>query len=789
MVRHEVVDPPSHIYPVEDWRIVQKRFAPDLLAQDETLFSTANGYLGMRGAFEEGAPVSYDGTFVNGFFESWPIIYGEDAHGFAKTGQTMLNVTDTKTVRLYVDDEPFYLPTANVLRFERVLDMRAGTLDREVLWQMASGHQVLIQSRRLVSFQERHLAAVSYRVSVLNARVAVVLSSEAGLDPRQRARTHAGDPRQARHFSGRVLRAEKSYGHEWRLVLSHKTRNSKMAMACGIDHALETRCDYDARRNCSSDSGRLVFAIDAQPGEPIQLTKYMTYHTSRRSSADELCERAERTLDRAKAHGFDTLLTSQRSYLDDFWQRSDVRVGTTIHPKAQQCMRWNLLQLLQATARAEGAGVPAKGLTGQMYEGHYFWDCEIYVLPYLIYTAPRIAKNLLKFRYSMLEKARQRARDVSQQGALFPWRTITGEEASAYYAAGTAQYHINADIIYGLRKYVEVTGDTTFLYDEGVEMLVETARLWYDLGFFSSEKNDLFCINGVTGPDEYNTVVNNNTYTNLMARENLSYAARTVETLRDEHPEQYAVLVGRTALEPSEPDDWKAAAERMYIPYDPGKGIHPQDDSFLEKEIWDLAGTPPDRFPLLLHYHPLVIYRYQVIKQADVVLAMFLLGREFSAAQKKRNFDYYDPLTTGDSSLSACIQSIVAAEIGYEDKALHYLRHAALMDLADVGGNVRDGCHVASMGGTWMALVYGLAGMRDYDGHLSFDPARLASLDGTASDGRLAFSLTVQGQVLDVGMENHSVTYSLRHGSRLVVSHRGENLHLTAGRPVTMPRL
>ena len=345
-----------------------------------------------------------------------------------------------------------------------------------------------------------------------------------------------------------------------------------MTLACGIDHVLETDCSYSAERTCSPDSGRLVVAADAQPGKPIQLTKYITYHTSRRSPADELCERAERTLDRARGRGFAALLAGQRAYLDDFWRFSDVRVGTAIHPKAQQCVRWNLLQLLQATARAEGAGVPAKGLTGQMYEGHYFWDCEIYVLPYLIYTAPRTAKNLLKFRHSMLDKARQRARDMSQRGALFPWRTINGEEASAYYAAGTAQYHINADIIYGLRKYVEVTGDTTFLYGEGAEMLVETARLWYDLGFFSSERNGQFCINGVTGPDEYNTVVNNNTYTNLMARENLSYAATTVESLRNERPEQYAVLTGRTALEFSEIDGWKAAAERMYIPYDTGRG-------------------------------------------------------------------------------------------------------------------------------------------------------------------------------------------------------------------------
>ena len=417
--------------------------------------------------------------------------------------------------------------------------------------------------------------------------------------------------------------------------------------------------------------------------------------------------------------------------MNDFWCRSDVQIRgvredrtkrTTV--EVQQAIRFNLFHILQASARAEDTGVPAKGLTGQAYEGHYFWDTEIYLLPFLTYTSPRIARNLLTVRYRMLPQARERAKQLGHRGAMFPWRTISGEEASAYYAAGTAQYHINADIMYALRKYVQATGDEQFLREFGAEMLVETARLWLDLGFYSDAKAGKFCINAVTGPDEYTAVVNNNAYTNLMAQDNLRYAAHTVESLRASAPDAYNALVHKTALEAVEVEAWVRAADNMYIPQDEKLKIVLQDDSFLDREPWDFRNTPRDRYPLLLFYHPLNIYRKQVIKQADVVLAMFLLGDVFSPETKKRNFDFYDPLTTGDSSLSSCVEAIIAAQIGDIDKAIRYGMAALLMDLADVGGNVKDGCHIASMGGTWMMLAYGFAGMRDHDGTLSFWPRR-----------------------------------------------------------------
>ncbi|MFQ5935034.1 MAG: glycoside hydrolase family 65 protein [Acidiferrobacterales bacterium] len=759
--------------------MVEKQFYPSLCAATETVFATANGYLGMRGNFEEGPPVSHSGTYVNGFYESWPIIYGEEAYGFAKTGQTIVSVPDSKLMKLYVDDEPLHLPTAALLSFERVLDMRAGTLDRDILWETPSAKQVSIKSRRLVSLEYRHVAAISYEVTVRDADASVVISSEIANE--HDAQGNGADPRKARGFVHKPLIPRAHYANGQRVLLSYATQNSKMTLACGVDHTVETDCPFTTSAECSEDAGRVVFSFEAGAGVPVRVIKYVTYHTSREAPPAELRARAERTLDRAVEHGFEELVTAQGAYLDDFWRSSDVKLD--IDPAVQQATRFNLFQICQATARAEDVGIPAKGLTGHGYEGHYFWDTEIYLFPFLVYTAPRIAKNLLSFRYSMLEKARKRAREVNQHGALFPWRTINGEEASAYYAAGTAQYHINADIIYALKKYIEITGDEQFLRQCGAEMLVETARLWVDLGFYSERRSGKFCIHGVTGPDEYTTVVNNNTYTNLMARENLWYAAKTITSLQSEDPNSFAALVEKTGLELAEVEAWRKAADNMYVPYDERPGIHLQDDSFLDREVWDFQGTPDNRYPLLLNYHPLVIYRHQVIKQADVVLAMVLLGNEFSIEQKKRNFDYYDALTTGDSSLSASIQSIAAFELDYVEKARKYAVYAALMDLANFGGNVQDGCHIASMGGTWMAIVYGLAGMRDYDGHLSFRPTLPNRVKG------YRFPLTVRDQRLEVDVDRKSalVTYLLSEGSELVISHRDEQLTLTVGVPVSRP--
>ena len=781
MIPREIRLPPKHLFPVDEWGIVESGFTRPWMGNAETIFSLSNGYLGVRGTFEEGRPAIEPGTFVNGFHETWPIVHAEEAYGFARTGQTIVNVPDATLMKLYVDDEPLFLPTARTLEYERRLDFREGVLRREFDWSTPGGKHVHVRSARLISLAHRHLGAITYEIT-LDSDAPVVVSSQ--VLNRQDARAidepsngngnGNGDPRRARGFGQRVLLNREQDGSGHRLMLGYRTANSRMTLGVGADHTIETENPWRAERSISEDLGKVVFTIDARAGVPIRITKFFSYHTSRSVPPAELLDRCSRTLDRAGRDGYAELESDQRAYLDDFWRRADVQVDGP--HRIQQAIRWNIFQLCQAAARAETSGIPAKGLSGQAYEGHYFWDTEVYVAPFLTYTDPRITRNLLRFRHTMLPSSRERAQVMSEDGALFPWRTINGEEASSYYAAGTAQYHINADVAYAIKRYMDVRGDAELLKEVGAEILVETARMWAGLGFFGS--TGAFHIHGVTGPDEYTTVVNDNAFTNLMARTNLRYAAEVVRWLSDEDERAYRALVHSTALEPDEVDRWQRAADAMYVPYDADRGIHPQDVNFLEKEAWDFAATPKDQYPLLLNYHPLVIYRHQVIKQADVALAMVLLGNEFSLEQKRRNFDYYDPLTTGDSSLSACVQSILAAEIGYEDKALEYFQYALLMDLANVAGNVVDGVHVASVGGVWMALTYGFGGLRDFHGQLSFDPRLPASWNG------LRFHLRFQGRQVHIDLDHERFRFEISDGDPLTIEVRGEQVHLEPGTPV-----
>ncbi|HWI04402.1 MAG TPA: glycoside hydrolase family 65 protein, partial [Acidimicrobiales bacterium] len=625
MLKREIIRPPEHIYPPEEWRLVEARWAPENLARAETVFALSNGYLGIRGTMEEGRPVFGPGTFVNGFHETWPIIHPEDAFGLARVGQTMVNLPDATVLELFVDDEPLYLPTAHMREYARILDMRNGTLIRDLLWTTPAGKHVRVRSSRLVSFEHRHVAAISYEVTVdRSSPVAIVSRAGAWSNGKEQARF---DPRLGRKLDG-ALQSSFADGAGGRALLGYRAQRSGMTLAIGVDHEVDAGGPCEVTTSCQPDATAVTVLVDAEPGVPVRIVKYVTYQTSREVAPGRLAERCTRTLDRVRAEGFGALLSAQRRNLDKFWDRADVRVEDRRSPvtavRAQQAIRWNLFQLAQATWRVEGTGVPAKGLTGGAYDGHYFWDTEAYVVPFLAYTQPRTARNLLRFRHSMLPKARERAATLGQRGATFPWRTINGEEASAYYQAGTAQFHLNADIAYAIRRYVDVRGDEDFLVEAGAEMLVETARMWEDLGFYGQDGR--FHIHGVTGPDEYTAVVNDNAYTNLMARLNLRYAAETVRRLRAEHPVAFAAL----GVDPAEPEAWDRAADQMYVPHDEGRGMTPQDATFLDNEVWDLEATPAEKFPLMLHFHPLSIYRRQVLKQADVVMAMFMLGNEFA---------------------------------------------------------------------------------------------------------------------------------------------------------------
>src|SRR6266536_1443014 len=712
-------------FTVDEWSVREPGLNLNILAQTESIFALSNGHIGFRGNLDEGEPHGLPGTYLNSVYELRPLPYAEAAYGDPESGQTVINVTNGKIIRLLVDDEPFDVRYGGVQSHERELDLRDGVLRRSVRWTSPAGRTVKVSSVRLVSFTQRSIAAISYEVEPLDAPVRVVVQSE--LVANEELPGSVKDPRAAAVLAS-ALECEEHQVQGTVGLMVHHTRASGLRIGAATDHLIEGPSEMVVESESHPDVVRVSVTARLKPGERLRIVKLMAYGWSSVRSRPALHDQVVAALSAARLTGWEGLLSEQRAYLDDFWGRADVELEGD--SEIQQAVRLALFHVLQASARGERRPIPAKGLTGPGYDGHTFWDTEVFVLPVLTLTLPEAAADALSWRYSILELAKERARQLRLRGAVFPWRTIHGEECSGYWPASTAAFHINADIAYAVVHYMQATGNNAFEEEVGLELLVETARLWRTLGYCDAV--DRFRIDGVTGPDEYSAIADNNVYTNLMAQHNLHSAVEAVQR----HPSVAHAL----GVDAEEIASWRDAADKMLIPYDERLGVTPQAESFTEHEVWDFASTAPDQYPLLLHFPYFDLYRKQVLKQADLVLAMQLCGDAFTAEQKARNFAYYEPLTVRDSSLSASTQAVLAAEVGQLDLAYDYLADAAFMDLYDLEHNTRDGVHIASLAGAWTALVAGFGGMRDHDGKLTFAPRLPARLE------HLAFRLLFRGR-------------------------------------------
>ena len=767
-----------------------------------------NGYLGMRGgvgiSLGKGEPRE---TMVAGLHESWEIVHAESAYGLARTGQTLLTLPDATELRISVDGVTMELGVGDFSQVTRSLDMAAGTLDTSLVWRSPEGSSIRVRQRCAVGLKDKSLAMIDCAVEPLDEKVQIRVDSvvwemaqeqpedpvgPTPVDPR------AGDARSSAYLT--VLSRDYSPAGG-NLIL--RAERSRMAVALAYGHHVEVQGKeghpvprvVDQQVTHTGYAIETTFVAEVVPGELLRATKALSFHRTELVGAgraeegrrEPTLEQQEETLESSKLAlvqnppmQVDRFFQEQRKELQTLWAHRDVKVEGDAG--VQKALRWSIFHLLQVGARIESSGVGAKGLSGTGYDGHYFWDTEIYILPSMIFTDPLAAREALHYRYLLLDAARERAREMNQRGALFPWRTISGDEASAYYPAGTAQYHINADIAYAVDQYATVTGDLNWLTAEGLEILVETARLWEDLGFWKETPTEVsdsgtslyggtrsFHIYGVTGPDEYTAVVDDNFYTNVMARANLRSALKWARWVSEHRPDDFAVLADRLDLSHQEMAQWDAIVGAIHIPYDERLGIHAQDASFLSKPRWDFEGTPSSRYPLLLHFHPLVIYRHQVLKQADVVLALFLCGEEFSEEQKRADFEYYDALTTGDSSLSAATQSIVASDVGYPDLAWRYFERVLIGDLGDYYGNTDHGLHVASIGGAWAATVMGFGGLRvASSASAPTDPLLKINPRLPAQWESLSYWVQFQGQWLEVEATAASVRVRLDEGPRVI---------------------
>jgi alpha,alpha-trehalose phosphorylase len=753
-------------FPVEPWSVRETELDLDLLAQTESVFALSNGHLGWRGNLDEGDPHGLPGSYLNGVYELRPLPYAEPAYGLPESGQTMINVTNGKLITLFVDDEPFDVRYGELRSHERVLDFRAGTLRRQAEWVSPVGRPVRVTSTRLVSFTQRAVAAICYEVEPTGGEARITVQS--ALAPNEPIPSSDGDPRVAAVLDHPLI-SEQTEMYENAVVLVHRTNHSGLRIGVAMDHLIEGPQGVQAETRLVEDGGYVAVTSAVRPGERLRVIKFVAHGWSRERSLLAMRGQVSAALSAARQATWEGLLAEQRAFLDEFWDAADVEVDGDA--EVQQAVRFGLFHVLQVGARAEERAFPAKGLTGPGYDGHAFWDTEVYVLPLLTLIAPDAAAPELRWRHSTLPKAIERASQLGLEGAAFPWRTIAGEEASGYWPAGTAAFHINAGVADAVVRYVDATADESFHRGPGMDLLCQTARLWRSLGHH--DLGGQFHIDGVTGPDEYSAVADDNVYTNLMAGRNLIAAADTA----DRYPDRAREL----GVDSEEIASWRDAAEKIAIPFDEALGVHSQANNFTRHQIWDFDGTAPQQYPLLLHFPYFDLYRKQVVKQADLVLAMYMCGASFTAEQKARNFEYYEMLTVRDSSLSACIQAVIAAEVGHLDLAYDYLAEAALIDLRDLEHNTGDGLHIASLAGAWIALVGGFGGVRHTGSTLSFAP-RLP--DGLT---RLAFTICFLGRRVRVEVTRSSAKYALADGAPLEIMHHHDRLTVAAGEAQERP--
>jgi alpha,alpha-trehalose phosphorylase len=720
---------------------------------NEALFHNANGYIGVRYDLEEEYPDDYTfnpGQYINGFYDSIEVSHPERLYGFIDDKQFMVDVANTQIIKLFIDGEPFSMYQGTVLSRKLSLHMDKGTTVREVKWRSRSGKEVEIKITRMASFYQPSLFTIEYEVTPLNFSGNVVI--ESSHDVNVENYYNPADPR-ASSPCEKCLNPTNCEIRDKGSYIGAITSKSGLQVYSGVKHLISIEdepIETDPEFMVSQHTAICVFRPSVNQGEKITLTKYAVFCDSIRFGNCK--ERAYTEMDRAVSKPLKELYENQEAYLKDYWDNCLVDIEGD--DEANIALRYNLYQLIQSVGKDRYSNISPKGLSGEGYEGHYFWDSEMYIQPFFTITNPEISRQLIAFRYETLEAARENAVILGhQKGALYPWRTLDGSESSGYFPAGSAQYHINGAVAYSIIAYYLATGDINLIKEEGAEIIFETARLWVNVANYYKEQ---FHINDVTGPDEYTCIVNNNYYTNVLAQYHLKWAIKFYDMLSG--TPELEKIAEKIQLTTQDIDEFKLVAEKMYLPYDEDLKINPQDDSFLKKSEWVPETSIKKKTPLLLHYHPLHLYRHQICKQADTVLAHFILEDAQTEEVIRNSYEYYEKRTVHDSSLSRCIFSIMAARLGMNDKAVAYFGESIKLDLLDLHGNTKDGVHTANMGGSYMVIVHGFGGFRLKESGVHFHPILPNKWQG------YRFKISYLGSRISVHVSGETCKFTLEKG-------------------------
>ena len=731
---------------VDPWKLIEEGFHSDRSEVSESLFSLANEHQGVRGFFEEGySGKSLIGAYLNGIYEE-RFTEGMAYKGISNRLAFMVNTVNWLYTRIEVDGEPLDLAKSKFSEFHRELDFRSGELRREFIWKTGTGKKLKVVFQRLLSMDVKELACQQIRITPLNFSGKVTLTL--GLDfsiPHRTFNQNFWDC--MRKENNALLCVTKNIKH--RLFAGMKVYAEAEQTPIEAEKFVGVRLRVDVVQDRESVVGKSVALYSER--NPAQ-------------ALDEAWERGTSIL-QTSAKKYDEVLECNRAYWTDFWAKSDITIDGDAD--TQQGIRFCIFQM-QQTYRGviDGANIGAKGLTGEAYNGNAFWDTETYCLPFYLFSNPKAAKALLEFRYKTLPQAMARAKDLDCEGACFPIATSDGTESCTLWQHASLQFQPTTAVAYGIWHYAHVTGDTAFLNAEGAELLVQICRFLATRGQWSAKGK--FGYYAVMGPDEFQMMVNNNAYTNYMAKRTFEFALEVLSPLAQrERGRGEGEIPSQAELE-----TWREISEKMFIPYDPETKLYEQHEGFFNLPHIDVDAIPVEDFPLYHHWSYDRIYRNDMIKQPDVLMFMLLHNQSFSLEEKRANYDYYEPRCIHESSLSPSVHSILASELGRHQEAFDFFHFATRIDLDNYNRNTHEGIHTTSIAAAWMNIVYGFGGMRSDGELLLFNPSIPAHWNG------YSFQVTYHGSVIRVEVSQSKAIFRVTDGESVTVKVHGQVMEI-----------
>ncbi|MGC1244424.1 MAG: glycoside hydrolase family 65 protein [Chryseosolibacter sp.] len=752
-----------------EWQIIEEGFDPHYNKISESVFSIGNGRMGQRANFEEDySGETLRGSYVAGVYYPDKTRVGWWKNGYPEYFAKVLNAPNWIGIHVSVDSQKLDLAKCKVEGFRRVLDMRTGLLSRSFAATFSDGKKVKVESKRFCSMAQGEIGAIRYSITPLNFSAKMTFSIYADADV----------VNEDANYDEKFWEEVSKEATEGRALVTAQTKKTLFHVTTGIHYVIETdgkkavvdRINVEKREKYAGN----VVQMNVKEGAETVIYKYAAVLSSENHPKGQLVRHCHQVLDEAVAKGFDKLYEEHAKVWEHKWGECDITIEGDV--AAQQGIRFNIFQLTQTyTGEDERLNIGPKGFTGEKYGGSTYWDTEAYCLPFYLGTAEqKVARNLLVYRYKHLQKAIENARKLgfTDGAALYPMVTMNGEECHNEWEITFEEIHRNGAIAFAIFDYIRYTDDEQYLSEYGLEVLIGISRFWTQRINWSSHKNKYVML-GVTGPNEYENNVSNNWYTNTIAVWTLKYTQQAIDFVRKDNPDRFQEIVRNTSFnEGSEVGKWKDIVEKMYYPADEKRGLFLQQDGFLDKELLKVTDLKPEDRPINQKWSWDRILRSCFIKQADVLQGLYLLEDEFTVAQIRENFDFYEPMTVHESSLSPCVHAILASKLGYKQKAYEFYLRTARLDLDDYNNDTEDGCHITSMAGTWLSVTKGFGGMRIKDGKLSFNPFLPEQWKS------YSFRLEFRDRVIKVKVTREGTQTMLESGEPMDIYLKDEVVHL-----------